>query len=185
MPESGAEILARIKPKLMEDWVGICLRPDLVADFEEADSELGQAKVEDAKRPPRAGSSGASAKTKQLERRVRKLKADIAKSEIRFVFRGLPRDQFRALCDEHPPRDGDQYDAYVGYNRTAVSDAMVQRCLVAPDFDDDSWAELLDVIGAGQWLLMQKTAEHVNGAVIQEPPKSQWETPSPVRPASG
>jgi hypothetical protein len=46
-PQSGAELLARIRPRFREESTQICLRPDLLDEWEEANTALGEAKVKD------------------------------------------------------------------------------------------------------------------------------------------
>lgn len=185
VPETGAEILARIKPKLDEDWVEICLRPDLAVEHEELDSDLQESKINDAKRPLRNGMEAPpSEKTVDLEARVLALEEEMIESSVKFAFRALSRDKFRALCDQHPPRRGDQYDTAVGYNRSGLGDALVRASLVEPEFDDTSWAELLEVVSVGEWNRLQQVAEKVNGRVVTESPKSLWVSRTPSSPDS-
>lgn len=171
-PQDGAALLAKIKPRLAEDWYEVSLRPDLQAAFEEAYSDYLESKTADAQRTGTVGAGAVSPETVRRKKKAERIRQQIIDASVRFVFRGLPRDEFRALCDEHPPRDGNQYDVYMGYDRQAVSDALVRTCLVDPVFDDASWAELLTIIGAGQWDKLREKAESVNGAVVQAPPKA-------------
>jgi hypothetical protein len=177
MPESGAEILARIKPNLPEDWVEICLRPDLVAKFEELDSELEDSTIADqaAQQGPRRNSdkpTGPSARTLELLEQVGAVEAEMAESGVRFDFRALPKDKFRALCDQHPPRKDDLGDQSVGYHRVDLGDALVKVCMTSPVFDAEAWAELVDVVSIGEWNRLRARAEKVNGSVVSESPKS-------------
>ena len=96
----------------------------------------------------------------------------MAASSVTFRFRGLPRDKFRALCDQHPPRKEDIGDLTVGYHRVDVGDAMVEASLYEPVFDAEAWEALLDVISIGEWNELRRRAEKVNGSVVTESPKS-------------
>ena len=171
-PETGAEILARIKPKLDEDWVEISLRPDLIAELEELTAELAESSLEDAKRPKRNADAPASEWTVILAQQVAAAEQLIEESAVRFAFRALPRDKFRELADNHPPRPLDQYDAIAGYNREALSDALVQASMLEPVFDVDSWLQLVEVVSVGEWNRLRQVAEQVNGSVVTESPKS-------------
>jgi hypothetical protein len=170
--ETGAEILARINPQLDEDWVEICLRPDLVAELEELYSELLDAETQDAQRPARNTGVAPSDWTIVLAQQVEAARYLIEESAVRFVFRGLPKDKFRALCDEHPPRPNDATDAYVGYDRVSLGDALVRASLLEPVFDAESWPDLVKVIAVGEWNRMRQYAEKVNGSVVTEAPKA-------------
>lgn len=171
MPESGAEILARIKPKLDEDWTEICLRPDLIAAFEELESELAEAQTAVG---PRRNADGITKRAIELAEQVQAAEDAISESAVKFVFRALSRDRFRDLTDqpENLPRVGDQLDMMVGYNREAVGDALVRASMVDPEFDDESWATLVEVCSIGEWNRLRQVAEKVNGSVVTESPKS-------------
>lgn len=170
MPETGAEILARINPQLDEDWTYIYLRPDLAAEREELEDKLAEELAETggpgrlADRP----SKWAVILAEQIE--ANKYLMD--ESAVRFVFRALPRAKFRALCDQYPPRKGNLADAAVGYDQSQLSEALVRTSLVEPVFDEESWEQLLDVMSIGEWNELQRRAEKVNGGVVTESPKS-------------
>lgn len=169
MAETGAEILARIQPRLDEDWTEICLRPDLVAEYEELSDKLEQAQF---KPGPKRNADGTTRESKALAKQVEAVRAQIGESAVKFVFRGLARDKFRALCDEHPPNRKDQMDMVVGYDRAALGDSLVHASLVEPAFDADSWKTLLDSISIGEWNELRRCAEKVNGSVVTESPKA-------------
>ena len=169
MPETGAEILARIKPRLDEDWTEICLRPDLIAEHDEAKERLAEAQVRVG---PERLADGNTAESVELAEKVQALEVLIAESSVAFRFRGLSRDKFRVICDEHPPRPTNSYDLAVGYNTEALGDALVEASLIEPVFDDAAWAELVEVISIGEWNELRRCAEKVNGSVVTEAPKS-------------
>jgi hypothetical protein len=73
----------------MGTW--ICLRADLVDEFDDAEEELAASQVEDAQTPRLA--SGVSARTKKLaEKRVRELEEQIEAAQVRFQFRSMSED---------------------------------------------------------------------------------------------
>lgn len=185
MPETGAEILARIQPKLAEDWVEVCLRPDLVTEHEELDARLEELEDEKA-RLERVSKVGPERMNPVADPRLAEVEAEIeetlckianveeemASSAVKFTFRALPRDKFRALCDANPPRKDDVGDLSVGYHRADVGDKLVEQSLIEPVFDETSWTALLDVISIGEWNRLRARAEKVNGSVVTENPKS-------------
>lgn len=171
MPESGADILARIQPKLAEDWVEICLRPDLVAEFEELEAALED---EELATPagPRRNSDKPNPWLQIIAEQIAAAEAEMSESAVRFTFRALPRDRFRALCDSYPPRKDDHLDLSVGYHRADVGDELVKASLVDPIFDNTAWAEFLDIVSIGEWNRLRERADKVNGSVVMEAPKS-------------
>lgn len=166
-PLNGAELLARIRPVLREESTQICMRPDLIDAFHEAEAALAQARTGDAA-GQRLG-SGISASTKTLAKKVQALEKEIEECAITFRFRAMTKDEWRALCDNHKPRKGDQLDAYVGYDRDAVNDEAVRKCLFDPVFDDASWAELMGVINPSEWKELRETVNLANRSVVDTP----------------
>lgn len=177
--QTGAQMLAAIKPTLRELGTGICLRPDLIDEWAEADADLTEAKVNDAGNQ-RLASGGVSADTKRKAEKVRQIEDLINESEIRFVFRKMPVAQHQVLKDQHPPRQGDQIDMMMGFDRDAVSNQMVRDCLISPVFTDcvledcahvdcGSWQQLLTVLGPTEWSELQDTCNEVNGALTKGP----------------
>ena len=108
-PQSGAEILARIKPTLRVAEADICLRPDLVADLEAADAALREHIEAEALQGARlAGKSAGSSKVGQdLARAVEAIEDEIVESTVHFYFQALPKDKWMALALAHPPRADD------------------------------------------------------------------------------
>ena len=165
-PISGAELLKRIQPKLAEESTVICLRPDLIEQWDEANEALQEAVAK--------GMTGARVGTKppahtEAAEMVQAIEEEIEKSSATFRFRALPKDEWRALCDDHPPRKGNEVDQWTGYDRDAVLDEAVRRSLIDPVFDDESWAELGTVISSGEWEELRKVANSVNRGVVESP----------------
>lgn len=186
-PQNGADVLARIKPQLKRERTQICPRPDLLEAWEAANEELVESRVADSggeghgRMADRADK--VSAKTKRLAKKVQELEAAIEENSIWFEFEALPKDKFRELTDQHPPRKDHQLDQYLGWNREAVEDASVRACMIDPVFDDASWAELVKVLNPSEWAELRAAAERVNQAVTT-PPKSPLASKVLAKPAS-
>jgi len=128
--------------RLAERSVPVCMRADLVAWHEELDRRLQKAVSE-----PRDSLAAGSA-VSGLSEQILALEAEMADSTIDFHLRAMSRPKWRAFCAEHPPRktaDGsvDERDLYISVNRDTFFDALIRRSVVAPELDDDDWAELL------------------------------------------
>lgn len=177
-PTNGAELLARIKPQFREESTQICLRPDLLDAFEEADAELVASRAADT-----AGNrlaDGTSAKTRKLAEKVVALQEQIDDTAITFRFKAMSKDKWRALCDSHPPRPKDQLDQAVGYNRDAVLDAAVPMSLIDPVFascekggcdheECGSWEQLVKKLNPSEWRELTDTVNSVNRGVVDAP----------------
>jgi hypothetical protein len=165
--QSGADLLARIRPQKREESTQLILRPDLVDEWQKADDQLTNQRMADAANKRLA--SGVSQTTRDLAKKVQKLEREIEKFAITFRFRAMSKDEYRALCDSHPPRQGDQVDQFTGYNRDAVLDAMVRACLYDPVFDDAAWAEFVSVCNPSEWDELRDTVNSVNRGVVDAP----------------
>lgn len=125
-----------------ERTVPICLRGDLVADWEAAEFELRRAQDQ------RLGAdSKEDAGLGALADRVQALEAEMREHMENWRLRALPRFKFRALVAAHPPRKGEDGEVLdedqLGLNRDTFFPALIRACLVHPHLDDDDWVWLL------------------------------------------
>lgn len=170
-PLSGADLLARIKPTLREESTQICLRPDLLNAWEDANTALAEVQTREAQANARLG-TGASTAVKKAAEAVRAIESEIEQHAITFRFRAVSKDKYRALCDRHAPRKGNELDQFTGYDRDAVADALVRECLFDPVFDDASWAQFLEVCNPSEWAELRKTAQEANRGSVDLPKSS-------------
>lgn len=168
-PKNGAELLARIRPVLREESTSICLRPDLLDAWEEASTKLNESTVADSTGRLAGGHSAGS---KKLAQQVADLEKEMDETAVEFKFRAMPKDEWRTLCDKHPPRKGNDMDFYAGFDRDAVEDAAVRVCLIDPVFDDASWVEFIGVCNPSEWQELRSMVRSVNRSVV-EVPKSE------------
>lgn len=165
-PVSGADLLARIQPKLREDSTFICLRPDLIEQWEQANERLQESTAS------QFGSQRLTTKSAgdvELAEQVQDLERQIEEASAEFRFRALPKERWRALCDNHPPRKHDEMDRLVGYHRIEVLDAAVRKCLIDPVFDDASWATFLDTISEGEFSELRRLVNSINTGAVDNP----------------
>jgi len=134
--------------RLPERTVEICLRGDLVAEHQQAERELERAKKA-------AGNSLAGDGSGDLAERIQALEAEMQESVYTFRLRGLPSPDFRAFKAEHPIRidDGepDKQDAVFGFNVEKGFEPLTRMCLVDPELDDETWAQLLAKLTENQF----------------------------------
>lgn len=181
-PQSGADVLARIQPRLREESTHILLRPDLLDAWEEAVAELGAAKDQDGRGERLA--TGTSRRTKDLAKKVQALEEQIEALQLKVTFRAMPADEWSVLCEQHPPRRGNDLDQYAGYDREAVMKVAVRECMIDPVFDDKSWAEFCKVLNPSEWRELTETVNSVNRSV-KSAPKSALAASVLARPAAG
>lgn len=128
--------------KLPERGVEICLRGDLVADHEALERRL-----EAAERASLHSMEGAD--VAQLADQIEQLQQEMREHTYTFRLRALPRHEYRALVQAHPPRreengDPNEADARTGLNQDTFFPDLVRRCAVDPELTEQEWAELLD-----------------------------------------
>lgn len=157
--------------------VRVCLRGDLVAEWEAADRELTQARTEQ-----RGGDSKESAGIGELVEKVRALEAQMNEHADEWVLRAMPRHKFRALVAAHPPRIGEdgepvERDRILGLNREAFFPELIRASVITPELDDEDWAWLLGDEEAGedgvltdrQFMDLEDTAWFLNRGEVDVP----------------
>jgi hypothetical protein len=151
--------------KLPEKTVPICLRGDLVAEFEDAERLL------EAASEHRNDSLDGGGDVGELAERIEALREQMREDTYTFRLRALPKRDFRALVSDHPPRRvtneaGDeefhQQDRFLGVNFETFFDALIRASVVDPELDDADWVVLLqekltdkqyDKLADGSWTL--------------------------------
>ncbi len=124
-----------------ERVVPICLRGDLTGRLKDAEAYL-QAIQHD----------GDEVATIRARARVQRAKQEVQDAALPFRLRGLTREEWRQLVDQHPAREGESSDRLLGFDPEAFLPALVRACLVDPVPTDEQWRQLLDsVLTFGQW----------------------------------
>ncbi|MEU1240038.1 hypothetical protein ABZ388_06735 [Micromonospora parva] len=128
--------------RLPEDTVPLCLRTDLVTEYEQLLGE--RAKAQEAAGKSLAGSGGA---VQALDDRLAELRARMQESTLTVTLRALPSARYQALVDEHPPRvvddQVDRRDRVFGFNVVTFFLALAKACTVDPHLDDEDWEALV------------------------------------------
>lgn len=169
-PRSGADVLASIRPQLRRRRLSVCLRPDLLDAWEDANAELADAASKD-RSAPRLAAGTVSPATKEKAEQVQAIEAEIEATQLWVEFEAMPSDKWAALTEKHPPRKGNEADLFFGYNRDTVIEAAVRLCMVDPVFDDASWTEFRRVCNPAEWNELKRAVNEVNG-VVTDAPKS-------------
>lgn len=135
------DLLAQATPP--QRTVQICLRGDLVAQWEETARQLAKTKERD----PGASLAGTGAGA--LARDLERLTAEMEPFTVPFLLRGLSRPAYKALEAAHPPRQGPDgkvltADADDGVNVDTFWYALVRACVISPQVTGEQWAELFD-----------------------------------------
>lgn len=146
-PDVDIKALVR-SSKRAERTVPICLRGDLVAQFEELDRQLAAevAKVE-ALDDRRLNSAPKVAPGQQIAEAMAALREQMSESTIAFRLRALPPARWAALRTEHPPRkgeDGKVLDSdVIGVNADTFFEPLIRESIYYPVIDDETWEVLM------------------------------------------
>lgn len=153
--------------KLPEKTVPVCLRGDLVAEFEKLDRQLEEVRRKPVDSLAGTGEGGIIDAMEALREQMREHTYDV-------VMRAKPKREWRALCSEHPPRkaeDGsvDQRDVLLGCNADTFYDAIVRQCMIDPEVDDQGWAEFEAALTDKQFEELADAAWSVNRRDVDIP----------------
>lgn len=142
MTESNDDWLADARPA--ERTVQLCLRGDLVVEFEELERDLETARKSAG--DSLAGGSDVVVVSQQIEELRERMKT----ATKTFRLRALPRRQWRDLVAAHPPRrgeDGKVVDSdAIGVNADTYFETIIRACTVEPQLSDEQWTRLLDEV---------------------------------------
>lgn len=137
-----SEVLAKARPA--ERSIRLCLRGDLVAQWEDLERQLAKAQTQTA--GDSLAGTGASAIAKAME----ELREQMDDSTVTFVVRALPRPAYRAFVAAHPPRQGPDgkpiEDDADGINTETFGFDLARACVVEPEMTDEEYAHLVDDI---------------------------------------
>lgn len=127
--------------KLPERSVPVCLRGDLVAEWEAAERDLDR-----AQKQPNSSKEGVGVGA--LVERIEALQAEMSEHTEDFRLRALPRHKFRKLVIAHPPRKDEsgeinREDSQLGVDRVTFFPELIKASVVQPELDEDDWRTLL------------------------------------------
>jgi hypothetical protein len=146
--------------------VPICLRNDLLEDFEAAEIALAAATAADEMDGSLAGK--VSQKIAAAEK-VKAISDQMRAATLTLRLRGVPRLRLSVMYAEHPPREGDARDRVNGFNRDTFFEALARECVYEPALSDDQWGRLLDAMSPGQWDALATAAWETSNPGVDVP----------------
>lgn len=155
---------------LPETTVRLCLHGELQARYEAVERRLEQAKAN--KPPAGARRLDSASPLREADAELEQLREQMAEHVIELRLRALPRPKFRALIEEHQPRqsatgDVDERDKYIGVNTATFFDPLIRACVV-DDLDAEDWRVLLeekltdaqyDVLADAAWAINRRDVD--------------------------
>lgn len=125
--------------------VPLCLRGDLVADWQDLErrfKEANNAPDDDTL------ASAPAAEAVDLARQMRDLEGQMRQATRVFQVKGLPRSEWRELLKQHPPREEDQTE----FHPETFPVAALVACAVVPKMTLAQAEKLVDEkLTDGQW----------------------------------
>lgn len=89
---------------------------------------------------------------------------------VKVVIEALGRKKWKALVDDHPPRDDQEVDKLIGVNDEEFREVLVPLSMVEPKFDTTGeCADFLDALSMGQYRQIYVTAFGLNTANGADP----------------
>lgn len=150
------------KARLPERTVQLCLREDLVAEYERLDAELRSASRT-------APSLGELAPATVIARRMEELRQEMLDHQVEFRLRAWPARKFAQLRDGMPKKsDGQADDEYADVWHAAVCD-LVAKMLVEPKVTAEQVDALSERLAESQWSKLSNAAWDINAAGVQIP----------------
>lgn len=148
--------------RLPERTVDLCLRGDLVAEFEAADRQLKQMlnTPGDSKEGPGTG---------ELVRRIEAVQVQMRESTYTFRIRALDNAAYRELRMAHPPRAEDEMDERVGFNRSTFFTALLRATTYDPVMTAEQWDDLLGKLTDRQYGELTDAAYFSNRDAVSVP----------------
>lgn len=154
--------------KLRRDEYRVCVDPDLVDEYEHLHAEQATARA--AARDSLAGGD-----VLDLQVRLDTLRGEMEEATVTLVLQALPRREYRALVDKHPPRkdtDGKvlPQDERVGVDRDGFYNELARRSIVQPELDATTVDVLLDdKLSDGQWEELTTRCNLLNRSTVDVP----------------
>ncbi|MET7395624.1 hypothetical protein ABZS66_19250 [Dactylosporangium sp. NPDC005572] len=158
-----AELLGQAR--LPERTVSVCLRGDLVAELEELDRQFDEAE----QAPAGDGRLTSGAARRRIAEQAAELREQMQQSTVALRLRALARRSWDALVKAHPPLEGNQEHAALGYNSDTFFEALVRASIIDPVITAEQWNQVLDVLTARQWRTIVGAAQALNVRDVDVP----------------
>jgi hypothetical protein len=158
--------------KLPERTLPVCMRGDLVAEFEDLNRQLEEAEE------TRDNSLDAGSEVAEILDRIKALQDQMKTETYVFRLRALPRRAYRALMADHPPRritnsEGEdkihEQDQFPGVNAETFFEPLLRASIIDPELDEPTWLMLLDRLTDRQFEDLALTAFLLNRNEVDVP----------------
>lgn len=149
------QILAQAK--LPERTVTLCLREDLVAEYERLDNDLRTASRV-------APSLGQRAPASVIAEKMDAARQEMLGHQVEFHLRAWPARKFSKLRDAMPSKGKDQSDEEFADIWHGVVCDLVSKMLITPVATPQQVSDLADRLAESQWLKLSNAAWDINAS---------------------
>lgn len=103
-----------------------------------------------------------------LRKRQRELNDQMSEAEWSGEFQAMPGLKWDAFVAEHPPREDNNGDTLFGCNVDTAFPEAVRQSLVE-ELSDEDWAEITDLLTAGDWYRLGRQVFELNARSAVRP----------------
>lgn len=146
--------------------VSVCLRGDLIAEFQRLQDQLDQHNEQKAKDKRLAGSKAGAGIAEKME----KLRDQMRASSIELTVEAFPGTEWRALKGDHPmPDEPSPHDMVVRANAQTLFNDAVPKAIVEPELTDEQWAKLDKKMPDGEFQRLVDAVYDLNESAVVVP----------------
>lgn len=146
------DVLAQVRPK--RTTVRVCLRGDLLAQHEQLERELAEARRVDL-------TENSHDTAPAVARKVADLEQQITDAEIAFTFSAIGQKNWTDLLVRHRPTEEDRADRYE-FNPRTFPQAAIAASATEPKMTVEQANQLFEVLNFGQWQSLWSACLAVN-----------------------
>ncbi len=151
-------------PKRATAEVYVCVDPALADELARQQAAAEERVDAEAEGPPRRLADSPAKPPDRDE-----LAARQAEAFETLQLQALPRDEWQALLDAHPPRDGNADDRLARVNTGTFFIEAVPASIVEPDASRTFWDEWLGSLSHGEWRHLCQEVNDLNRVFVNSP----------------
>lgn len=144
----------------------ICFKGSLIRKWEEAEMavRVAQATFDIAVEQDVPTAQAAAERTEALAA-FKAIEQEMLDASVTFTLTGVPEATWQSTLLKAPPREGNQIDAYMGYDTTKAPALFIKLCTVAPTMTDAQWEKAFDKMTDAQFHRLADAAITLNRGV--------------------
>lgn len=152
--------------KPAEGTVDVCLRGDLLAEFEALEAQLAAALQDTSGDERKVGNPDA----RRLAAAIEELRAEMQRSVQTFRLRAFSSGRYTAMMGDYPPAADKEQHVALGYNPDAFFPDALRKSIVDPArISDKTWETFLASIGDGDYNKLVAKMQQLNGRAVSIP----------------